>query len=78
MATNEQMKVEFTLFGEVWTLFKKFYDIRQDEDSRWGELIEEAAAISQRNANSPLSRDLVFAMMGELERRSKAVEETKK
>lgn len=73
MATNKQMKTEFALFGEVWTLFKKYFDIRQSEDARWDVLLEESAAISQKYKNSPLSRDLLMAVMNELERRSKIV-----
>lgn len=78
MVTNEQMKTEFTLFGEVWTLFKKYFDIRQSEDARWDVLLEESAAISQKYQNSPLSRDLFMAVMNELERRSKAADKERK
>lgn len=78
MATNEQMKTEFALFGEVWTLFKKYFDIQQSEDARWDVLLEESAAISQKYQNSPLSRDLLMTIMGELERRSKAADKERK
>lgn len=73
MATNEKMKIEFALFGEVWTLFKKYFDIHQKEDSQWDALLGESAAISQKYRNSPLSRDLLMAIMSELERRSEVV-----
>lgn len=72
------MKTEFGLFGEVWTLFKKYFDIQQPEESRWDQLLEESAAISQKYKNSPLSRDLLMAVMNELERRSKAADKVRK
>lgn len=76
VATNEQMKTEFALFGEVWTLFKKYFDIRQKEDSQWDALLEESAAISQKYKNIPLSRDLLMAVMNELGRKSRVADKT--
>lgn len=59
MATNEEMKIEFAYFGEVWSLFKKYYHVQQ-EDSYWEKLIKEAGAINQ---------NLILAVMNELERK---------
>lgn len=67
MATNEEMKTEFTYFGEVWKLFKKYYDVQQ-EPAYWDALLEDASAINQRY-NCELCKDLLMAVMNELERK---------
>lgn len=67
MATNEEMKEEFSLFGEVWTLFKKYY-IAQNTDEYWENLIAESNRIS-RKYNSRLCKDLLLTVTNELERR---------
>lgn len=71
MATNEEMKTEFTYFGEVWMLFKKYYHVQQ-EDSYWEMLVEEAEAINQKH-RCKLCEDLLLAVVGELERKGKAL-----
>lgn len=70
VATNEEMKTEFAYFGEVWTLFKKYYHVQQ-EDSYWEKLIEEAGAINQKY-QCELCKDLILAVVNELERKEKA------
>ncbi len=72
MATNEQMKTEFSYFGEVWTFFKKYYEVRQSDD--WEVVVADAAAINQKY-HCPLCKDLILAILDELERRSKINEE---
>ena len=67
MATNEEMKTEFAYFGEVWTLFKKYYDVQQ-EPAYWDDLLEDASAINQRY-HCELCKDLLMAVMNELERK---------
>ena len=69
MATNEEMKVEFSFFGEVWFLFKKYY-IVQNTDEYWETLIAESDRIN-RKYNSELCKDLLLAVINELERRAK-------
>lgn len=69
MATNEEMKAEFSFFGEVWTLFKKYY-IVQNTDEYWETLIAESDRIN-RKYNSELCKDLLLAVINELERRAK-------
>lgn len=71
MATNEQMKTEFSYFGEVWTFFKKYYYVG-NTDEFWESVIEEAAAINQKY-RCPLCKDLVLAVLNELERKSKMI-----
>lgn len=69
MATNERMKEEFSYFGEVWNLFKKFYNV-QSEDSYWESLIESANEIDKRY-NCKLCRDLLISVLNELDFRSR-------
>ena len=73
MATNEQMKTEFSFFGEVWTLFKKYYEV-QDSDSYWDSLIAEADAVAKKYQNNKLCCDLILAVMSALERKSKEIQ----
>ena len=67
MATNEEMKTEFSYFGGVWKLFKKYYDVQQ-EPAYWDALLEDASAINQRY-HCELCKDLLMAVMNELERK---------
>lgn len=71
-ATNKEMSTEFQYFGDVWTFFKKYYHVRPD-DSYWEAVVEESSAIVQKYNNLPLCKDLVLAVIGELERKEKAV-----
>ena len=71
MATKEQMKTEFAYFGEVWTFFKKYYDVQQENDDYWAAVVEEASAINQKY-NCELCKDLMLAVLDELERKGKA------
>ena len=71
MATKEQMKTEFAYFGEVWTFFKKYYDVQQENDDYWAAVVEEASAINQKY-NCELCKDLILAVIDELERKGKA------
>lgn len=71
MATKEQMKTEFAYFGEVWTFFKKYYDVQQENDDYWAAVVEEASAINQKY-NCELCKDLILAVVDELERKGKA------
>lgn len=67
MATNKEMKTEFDFFGEVWTFFKKFYDVR-DGENYWAAAVNEAAAINEKY-NCQLCKDLLIAVSNELRRK---------
>ncbi len=73
MATKEQMKTEFAYFGEVWTFFKKYYDVRQD-DEYWEAVVAEAGAINQKY-HCELCKDLILAVVDELDRKGRAQRE---
>lgn len=70
MATNEQMKKEFSFFGEVWTFFKRYYVV-QEGDEYWKAVVDEARNITEKYHNDKLCCDLVVAVLSELERKSK-------
>lgn len=76
MATNEQMKTEFSYFGEVWSFFKKFYEVQED-DYYWNLVVKEAERIVEKY-NRPLCKALVLAVLNELERKSRAEMEAKR
>lgn len=69
MATNEQMQTEFSFFGEVWHLFKKYYDVHQTDECLEN-LVAEAGEIDKRY-DCRLCRDLVIAILNELDFRSR-------
>lgn len=69
MVTNEEMRTEFAYFSEAWKLFKKYYRV-QREDPYWKALTEDADAII-REYSRELCRDLVLAIVRELERKIK-------
>lgn len=64
------MKAEFLYFGEVWTLFKKYYEVQQS-DEYWENLIAAAGEID-RKYNCRLCRDLLIAVLNELDRKGRA------
>lgn len=63
------MKTEFALFGEVWTLFKKYYHAQQ-EPQFWESFLEDASAINQKY-DCKLCKDLMLAVIEELDRKGK-------
>ena len=71
-ATNKEMATEFQYFGDVWTFFKKYYHVRPDDDY-WDAVVEEGSSIVQKYNNLPLCKDLVLAVISELERKEKAM-----
>lgn len=71
MASNEQMKTEFSFFSEVWLFFKRYYEV-QNTDSYWDSAIGEANAIDKKY-NRELCKDLLISVLGELERKSREI-----
>lgn len=71
-ATREQMETEFAYFRDVWNFFKKHYDVRLD-NAYWEAVIEEGSGIAQRYDNLPLCKDLILAVIDELERKYEAL-----
>lgn len=68
---NEELKQVYNMFSDCWKLFKKYADIRQDEEARWEALIDEAdAIINQYGKDNKFVRDLIMAIMSQFERES--------
>ena len=71
-ATNKEMSTEFQYFGDVWTFFKKFYHVRPDDDY-WEAVVAEGGAIAQKYNNLSLCKDLILAVIDELDRKGRAM-----
>ena len=70
MVTDEELKAVYGMFTDAWKLYKKYADVQQ-EDEYWEALIAEADAVAEKYWNDRLCRDLILAVMSELERKSK-------
>lgn len=69
MATNEEMKIEYDIFGDIWKLFKKYYHADQSAEY-WDNLLAESSAL-QAKYKSTLCKDLILAVIDDSDRRSK-------
>lgn len=67
MATKEQMKTEFAYFSEIWTIFKKYYEVRED-NTYWDSVVEEFIIIMKKY-DCPLCDAIVLAIIDELDRK---------
>ncbi len=65
--TNKEIPDEFNLFGEIFTMYKKFYHPEDNKDY-WSALIENSHEISNKY-NTELARDLCLVVIDELERK---------
>nr|WP_302585167.1 hypothetical protein [uncultured Schaedlerella sp.] len=70
MATKEQMKEEFAYFGEAWKFFKRFYEVKEST-YYWDSVVAEAGDLMRRY-NCPLCKEVVLAIVDELERKYRA------
>ena len=70
MASKEQMREEFSYFGEAWNFFKKFYEVKESI-YYWDSVVEEAGDLMRRY-NSPLCKEVVLAIVDELDRKYRA------
>ena len=70
MVTDEELKKVYGMFTDAWKFYKKYADVQQS-DEYWETLIAEANAIAKKYQNNKLCRDLIIAVMSELERKSK-------
>lgn len=72
MATNEDMKHEFEMFGDIWKFFKSNYEVKEDENY-WRNVFIEANAL-QKKYNCELGNIFVQAIVDELDRKYRNVE----
>lgn len=69
MVKNQDVNMEFSLFSEIWKMFKRFYNVSNDK-AYWDKLLEEAYEIEKRYENE-LCNDLLISVIMELERKYK-------
>lgn len=67
---RQQMPQEFQLFADVWNFFGKFYEASNDL-GYWGKAVTESTRIYEQY-DSPLCKDLLVAIMKELQRKGEA------
>ena len=64
-ATNNEIRIEYDLFADIWKLFKSYYHKAKDKDF-WSVIMNEAREI-EKKYNSSLCNDLLVAVIMELE-----------
>ncbi len=71
MATGyrQQMPTEFQFFADCWNFFGRFHEAK-NSDEYWEAVVSESAEINERY-KSPLCKDLLVAIMRELQRKGK-------
>lgn len=64
--------IEFKIYADVWNFHKRFYELGKT-DAWWDEVISESRAVVDKyNGNAKeLARDLIVAVLGDLERKEK-------
>lgn len=79
MAADEELRAIYNIFTDVWKVYKKYADVRSD-DEYWENVVNEINALDKKYDNDRLCRDLILAVISELERISKKLtqNETKK
>ena len=70
MAADEELRAVYNIFTDVWKLYKKYADVRPD-DEYWENVVNETNTLAQKYDNGRLCRDLMLAVMSELGRKSK-------
>ena len=73
MVTDEELKTVWGMFTDAWKFYKKYADVQQS-DEYWKVLIAEADIIAKKYQNNKVCRDLIIAVMSELERKSKEMQ----
>lgn len=67
--------LEWNLFSEVWTLFKKYYRVRSD-DAFWSSLVDESDYVFKKYEQTEckgLAESLILAVVKELEKKEMQV-----
>lgn len=66
--------IHHKIYNDSWMFFKKYYGIRQNDDEQWEQLVKDGDAVCEKYGNSKFVRELVLAVINELERLSKEVQ----
>ena len=67
-------KNSFSIWQEVWTLHKKYFGIRQQDEQRWQQLDRECEKLHDQYKDAPQQKfveSLLLSVVSELEERSK-------
>lgn len=67
---RQQMPTEFQFFSDCWNFFGKFYEA-ENSDKYWEAAVSASTEINERY-KSPLCKDLLVAIMKELQRKGEA------
>ena len=67
---RQQMPTEVQFFADCWNFFVKVYEA-ENSDKYWEEAVSASTEISERY-KSPLCKDLLVAIMKELQRNAEA------
>ncbi len=70
MTTNEEIRLDYQLFSDVWRLFKTYYDVPSlGQQSYWKALMDDIDILNHKY-NNILCRDLLITVVDELERKA--------
>ena len=75
MVTDAELKTVWGMFTDCWRFYKKYADVQQ-ADEYWEAMVAEADVIAKKYQNNKLCRDLIFAVVDELERKSKEMKQS--
>lgn len=73
MVTDEELKKVYGMFVDAWKFYKKYADVQQS-DKYWESLLAEADTMAKKHWNNRLCRNLILAVVSELERKSKEIQ----
>ena len=63
--------IDHKIYNDAWMFFKKYYGIRQNDDEQWEQLVKDGDAVCEKYGNSKFARELVLAIINELQKLSK-------
>ena len=75
MVTDAELKKGYSLFSDTWRFYKRFMDV-QLLDEYWEAVVMESDQLAKRYGNSKLVVALIFAVVDELERKSKDMKQS--
>lgn len=67
MVSEEELKRKYDMLTDTWRLYKKFADVKED-DEYWEAVVNESSAVSKKYGECKFIINLVLAVITELER----------
>ena len=68
MATNEEMKLEYSILSDVWKFYKENYKVETTQEY-WNEVLKQSKELLNKYENNELCKDLLVALICDLERK---------